>query len=463
MNITPYGAAGEVTGSAYHLQSGKTQVLIDFGMFQGGKTRDLKNRVPRALNPRRLDAVLLTHAHLDHSGRLPLLAKRGFKGSIYATPATKDLAGLIMRDSAKVQGYDMERANRKRERAGQKPMEPMYGHAEVEAVMSLFKVVPYDREVKVAKGVTARFVEAGHMLGSSSIQLKVEENGRQHVLVFSGDIGPDEVPILKDPAPFQHADTVFLESTYGDRDHRPIDETIEEFKRIVREAVERQGKILVPTFAVGRAQLLLYLLGLMIREKSIPQFPIFLDSPMAIEATRIYLEHPGLFDQEMRQLRRVHPMLNDLQFLRPTVSADESRAINDVPGPCLVLAGAGMCQAGRILHHLKQNLWRPETCVIIVGYQVEGSLGRLLVDGRRDVKIFGEKIAVKASVHTLGGFSAHAGQTGLLKWLGSMADRRPRVFLTHGEDRARKPLAKKTESQFGITPQLPSFGEVIEI
>jgi metallo-beta-lactamase family protein len=463
IRITFQGAAGDVTGSAYHIQTDEANVLLDFGMFQGGKKMEARNRMPRGLKPRTLDAVLITHAHLDHVGRLPLLVKHGYSGPIHATPASVEVAGLILRDSAKVQSYDIARTNRKRERAGLPPLAPLYGAEEVERLIRLFKSVPYDEPVPVAPGMKAKFVEAGHILGSTSIQLFIQDGGEEKRLVFSGDIGPWNAPILKDPEGFHRAHAVILESTYGDRDHRPIDATIDEFESLVKAAAEAKGKILIPTFAVGRAQLLIYLLAIMFREKQVSGFPVFLDSPMAIEATQIYMKHLELFDEEFHALRRERPLVEDLESLKPTPTAQDSMSINDVPGPCVVLAGAGMCNAGRILHHLKQNLWRPETVVLIVGYQAHGSLGRMLVEGVDRVKIFGERIAVKAKVHALGGFSAHAGQTDLLRWFEPLAENRPRVILTHGEDKGRNGLCAAIKSKHGLDCDLPGYGETIEI
>lgn len=463
IRITFYGAAGDVTGSAYHIQTDEANVLLDFGMFQGVKSAEDRNRVPRGLRPKQLDAVLVTHAHLDHTGRLPLLSTNGFSGPIYCTTATAEVTGLILRDSAKVQAQDMERTNRKRERAGRAPVSPLYGADDVERLVSLFQEVPYDKPVPVAPGMKAKFVEAGHILGSASIQLLVQDGGEEKRLVFSGDIGQWNAPILKDPEGFHRAQAVVLESTYGDRDHRPMEETIHEFESLVQRAVEHKGKILIPTFAVGRAQLLIYLLAILFRQKKVPPFPVYLDSPMAIEATRIYLHHLELFDDEFHALRRERPLAEDLRTLKPTPTAEDSKKTNECEGPCMVLAGAGMCNAGRILHHLKQNLWRPETVVIIVGFQAHGSLGRLLVEGEKRVKIFGEQIAVKARVHSLGGFSAHAGRSDLLRWFEPLAGNRPQVILTHGEDKGRTALCQAIQERHGLDCTLPQFGETTEV
>lgn len=464
MKITLHGAAGgQVTGSAYHIETDQAKVLLDFGVFQGLPHAEDLNRIPEGLDPRALDAVLLTHGHLDHTGRLPLLSRFGYTGPVYSTPASVEMAGLILRDSAKIQAQDNERINRKRERAGKEAVEPMYSLVHVETLMGQFRPVPYNEPVTVAPGMTARFVEAGHMLGSSSIQLAIEEKGRRNLVVFSGDLGPKGAPILRDSEPFHEADLVFLESTYGDHDHKPLADTVAEFFEIVEGCVRRKGKMLVPTFAVGRAQLLLVLLAWAFRKNRIPPFPIYLDSPMAIEATNIYRRHAELFDEEMLAMIKERPVEADLWLSKATASAAESKSLNDVQGPCMILAGAGMCTAGRILHHLRQNLWKPETSVLIVGYQGQGSLGRQLVDGNKLVHIFGEEVAVRASVHTLSGFSAHAGRTDLMNWFSAMSASRPRVVLTHGEDRGREALAVALREKHGVTCVLPGVGESVTL
>jgi metallo-beta-lactamase family protein len=317
--------------------------------------------------------------------------------------------------------------------------------------------------VTVAPGIQAIWAESGHMLGSASIQLLVTEDGRTKRVVFSGDLGPKTAPILREYEPFQQADLVFLESTYGDHDHRPFAGTVEEFVQIVKDAVEKRGKILVPTFAVGRAQLLTGLLAWMFRKKKVRPFPIFLDSPMAIEALNIYMRHQELFDDDMRRFISEKPLRSDLKTMKLCITAQDSMKINDQAGPCLIMAGAGMCNAGRIQHHLKQNLWKPDTHVIIVGYQSRESLGRRLVEGEKLVSIHGEKIAVKAQIHTLGGFSAHAGQTDLLNWFSAIAPSKPRVVLTHGEDGPREALAKLIQNRFRLPSKLPGLGDVIEL
>jgi len=463
MKIHVAGAAGgEVTGSAYYVQTDRAAVLVDCGQFQGTRKSETLNRW---LPPSRvkLDAVLITHAHLDHTGRLPILAQRGHRVPVYATEATIELTALILRDSAHILAADAEHKNRRRARAGEAPVPPLYTPEDAEAAIDLLRPVPYQQPVEIAPGIQAIWAEAGHMLGSASIQLIVEEGGRRKKVVFSGDLGPKSAPILRTYEPFHEADAVFMESTYGSRDHRPFAQTVEEFVTIVRDAIASGGKMLVPTFAVGRAQLIAGLLGWMFRNQKARPFPIFLDSPMAIQALEIYAKHRELFDDEALKFIQERPLLEDLRTMKLCVTAEDSKRINDQPGPCLVMAGAGMCNAGRILHHFKANLWKPETHVLIVGYQAAGTLGRQLVDGAETVKIFGEKIAVKANVHTMGGFSAHAGQTDLLAWLAAIAPSKPRVVLTHGETEARLGLEAQVRQRFGFVPELPQLNDALEV
>ena len=463
MKITVVGAAsGEVTGSAYYVETKEAAVLVDCGQFQGSRKAEALNQPPKEAR-RNLDAVLITHGHLDHTGRLPLLAKRGHRVPVYATAATIEMTALILRDSARILAADAARKNLKLARAGEPPVEPLYNPEDAEDAINMMRPVPYQQEVAVAPGVRAIWAEAGHMLGSASIKLIVEEDGRPKKVVFSGDLGPKSAPILKTYEPFHHADMVFVESTYGARDHRPFAQTVDEFVQSVTAAIASGGKMLVPTFAVGRAQLIAGLLGWMSRKGKARPFPIFLDSPMAIEATEIYSKHRELFDDEALKFIEEKPLREDLRTMKLCVSADDSKRINAVEGPCLVMAGAGMCNAGRILHHFKANLWKPETHVLIVGYQAAGTLGRMLVDGADKVKIFGEPIAVRANIHTMGGFSAHAGQADLLAWLEALAPARPQVVVTHGEEKARLGFEQAVRQRFGLAARLPQMGESIEL
>ncbi len=456
MRISLCGAAGEVTGSGYLVETSRSRVLVDFGLFQGSSARGDRNRDLGPVRPEALDAVVLTHAHLDHSGRLPLLLREGFRGRVHATEATVDLAGLLLRDSAHLMQSDAERRNRHRERRGLPAHAPLYGPDDVEALDAAFHVLGLDQPREVADGVTARLFEAGHMLGSASVELTVREGGRTRVLLFSGDLGPIGMPFLRDPAPPPAAaDLVFLESTYGDRDHRPLDQSIEELAEVLEAAIKGRARVLVPAFSVGRSQQLIYHIDALVRAGRIPPVPVYLDSPMAIKATAIYGRHHELFDAEAHaQVQRRQPAL-DYPGLHLTATASESQALNNLRDAAVIIAGAGMCEGGRIVHHLRHNLWRPYVHVVFVGYQAEGTLGSRIVRGDREVRILGEPIAVKARIHTIGGFSGHAGQTELLDWLGHVAPAGPRVVLTHGETRQRDALAAAVRARFALDAERP--------
>lgn len=461
MKIKIVGAAGgEVTGSAYLVETANAKVMIDAGMFQGGKATEEKNKLPEGADPRSLNALLLTHAHLDHTGRVPLLLKHGYRGDIYATSATLDLTEIVLQDSAKIQMQDASRKNRYHP---EKHTEPLYTPEDMISFRSQGKSVELHQPVQVADGISARFYEAGHMLGSTSIELTIQENGSSKVIVFSGDLGPYEQPIVRPFEQLPHADLVFLESTYGNRNHRPYAETMKEFEQIIQKAVEQKGKILIPAFAIGRTQQILYHLAILFFQKKIPPFPVFVDSPMAIEAGKVFVHHPDLFDEEATDWKNQGLLPLDRTWFKFTTSVEESKQLNDLNGPCAILAGAGMCNGGRIQHHLKFNLPHPTTQVLIVGYQSYGSLGRQLVDGARQVKIHGETIDIQATVHTLNGLSAHAGQNDLLKWFSSLGKEKPRVVITHGENPQREALAAEIEKSYSLKSLLPQLNEVVEI
>jgi len=464
MRIKIVGAAGgEVTGSAYYVQTKDANVLVDAGLFQGGKKSEAKNRLPSGVNLSKLDAVLLTHAHLDHTGRVPLLIKHGYTGLIYATAATIELTELILQDSARLQVHEAERANRTRNFSRQGPVEPLYSPEDVVPFSQMTQAVSFGEPVHVAEGISARWIEAGHILGSASIELTITEDRRSWTVLFSGDLGPIGRPINRDFERPNRADIVFLESTYGDRDHRSYSDTVAEFEELVKQAAEVRGKILVPTFAIGRAQLMLYHLAIMFHRGVVKPFHVYLDSPMAIEASKEMVTHPELFDEELLEWKSHGLLPLDKAWFHASVTARDSQSLNDVEGPCLILAGAGMCNGGRILHHLRHGLLRDNTHVLIVGYQARGSVGRRLVDGAKSVSIFGEKISVRAKVNTLGGFSAHADQSDLLKWFTPLAASRPQIILTHGEDVPRKKLSAAIQERFGLRSQLPSQGNIVEI
>jgi metallo-beta-lactamase family protein len=463
MKIHFHGAAGDVTGAAFQVTTERASVLVDCGLYQGSRQTTAQNRKIPMLARRQLDAVVVTHAHLDHIGRLPFLTKRGYTGPIFGTAPTFDLGRVIMRDSLRLMLGDLERENRRRTRARQPLLEPLYSEEDVKRLGRLLRPVRYGALVEIAPGVSARFVDAGHILGSASVELIVEEDGGSRTVVFSGDLGARGAPLLADPTPFKHADVVVMESTYGDRNHRSLQETALEAREIIGKAVEAKAKILVPVFAIGRTQLLLYLLAGAFRRKTLRRFPIYVDSPMAIEATKIYGRNTEIFDAEAKAMLDSGELRRGLETVRPCVSAEDSRELNTVAGPCMIMAGSGMCNGGRIMHHLRHNLDRPETTVLVVGYQSPGSLGRRLVDGEKNVSIFGEKVAVRGAIHTLGGFSAHAGQDELVQWFASMKAARPQLILAHGEDRARQTLARRIESEHGIGARCPNLGETIEV
>jgi len=463
MTITFYGAAGGVTGTAYYCESAMARILIDCGMFQGGKEAELRNKKAPPVNYNTLDAIVLTHAHLDHCGRLPMAVRAGYEGPIFGTPATIDLAALVLRDSLKVQTSDLEKLNRMLVRKGKHKVEAPFDEDDMESAIRQMQPLAYHKQVPIAPGMEIIVGEAGHILGSGTLKLTVREERQTKSVIFSGDLGAIGMPIVRDSEPFREADMVIMESTYGDRDHKPLQDTIDEAIDIIREALHTKGKILVPSFAIGRTQDIVYFMEQAFRKGGLPRFPIYIDSPMAIEATRIYMSHPELFDDEMIEFMSSAERQLDKGYIRPTPSAAESMALNDIQGPCMIIAGSGMCNAGRIKHHLRHNLWKPETSVLIVGYQAEGTLGRRLVNGDKSVNIFGERIAVRAQIHKLGGFSAHAGQTDLLNWFNVLAPARPRVVLTHGEEKARMPLATIIRYQYGIAPVLPQYGDSVEL
>lgn len=392
-----------------------------------------------------------------------MLYKSGFRGPVYATQGTIDISKLILRDAAKIQSDDARRETAKRTRMGEAPVEPLFTLADVERVCTLFQPVEYDQTRELLPDLSVRFVEAGHILGSASIIFEYSESTQKKTVVFSGDLGQWNIPILRDPAYIETADVVFMESTYGDRDHRSLAATIEEFEHLIESAIASKGKILIPTFAVGRAQQVLYHLSQMFRQKKVPHFPIYLDSPMAIAATELYLKHVALMDEEASRLSQSGELKRSLHGLVPCATADESMALNSIEGPCLILAGAGMCNAGRILHHLRHNLGNHKTVVLIVGFQPKGTLGRMLLEGAEEVKIHGKLIPVNATIKSLGGFSAHAGQSDLLRWIRPMAQQKAQLYLCHGENNPIACLSKKLADEFALEAAAPHLGERISI
>lgn len=463
MNIAFFGAAGEVTGSATLLVTEQASILIDWGLFQGGRKQEVKNRPSEQRRFSRLDAVVVTHAHLDHTGCLPLLVRLGYSGPIYATEATLELAELVLQDSARLQASDAQRQNRKNQRAGRPLVEPLYTPEDVDQTLCLFQPVEYDHPVNVAPGITARWVEAGHLLGSATVEVTVNEDGGSKTVVASGDIGPGAKPLIRDLQPLSHADVVIMETTYGDRNHRSRRDSNEEAMALIRRTVKRAGKVLVPSFALGRTQELLYGLAGAFHSGRLPKFPVYIDSPMAIKATEAYRKHRCLFDEEALALVESGQLRRELSQVVACSDASESMALNDTPGPMMTIAGSGMCMGGRILHHLRHNLWRRETAVIFVGYQAQGSLGRRIVDGAETAKIFGEPIRVRAQVATINGYSGHAGQAELVDWYDAMSAAHPLLILTHGEERSRTAFARVMQQRYGVEAVLPDHGETLDL
>lgn len=465
MKVTVYGAAREVTGSCYLLSTRKSKLLIDCGLFQGSKKLERLNFIPKELRSlireNEISAVLLTHGHLDHSGRLPLLVKAGYRGPIYSTEGSAQIAALILEDAAHVQENDIERENRKRLRAGLKAIKPIFDIDDVDNTIKLFKTKDLNYSFIPAEGISAQFLEAGHILGSTSIKLHIKESNQ--TIVFSGDLGPFNMPIMPDPALIEDVDIVFVESTYGHRNHRTHKDTLDEFANNINKTRARGGKILIPTFAIGRAQQLLYYLSVLIKTNKIKPLPVYIDSPMAIRATEIYAKHADLLDEDAGELIREQYYNQNLFPLKTCLTPQESIALNNIEGPCIIMAGAGMCNAGRILHHLKHNAWQEKNAIIIVGFQAKGSLGRALVEGTSKVKIFGETIMVKAEVSSIGGFSAHAGQTDLLHWLESICKGAPKIVLTHGEVNHMNEFSYQIKNKFAINALIPELEETLTL
>jgi metallo-beta-lactamase family protein len=432
MQLEFFGAAGEVTGSCHILRVAGRQLLLDCGMIQGDHDAPARNRLPFPFDPTTIDAVVLSHAHIDHCGRLPLLVKRGFRGPIYTNKACADLVPILLRDSANLAMRDAERER----------VPSLYDLEDVETTQRLLQPIAYDTRRELLPGVTVQVRDAGHILGSSSVEVWVSEGGEQRKLVFSGDLGQYDTPILQDPHRFVSADLVLMESTYGNRQHRGREDTERELGGILAQGQRDGGNVIVPAFAIGRSQELLYLLAKHYGEWHLARWKIFLDSPMAIAASRVYWNNPDRFDEETTRLRESFRGMPPLPNLVLSESADDSRAINHLRSGALIIAGSGMATGGRVLHHLKHNLERPECHVVIVGFQAPGTLGRQLVDRAPDVRIHGQRVRCLAQIHTLGGLSAHGDQADLLRWYDSFAGHPP-VYLVHGEVPSSEGLAEK--------------------
>jgi len=458
MKLEFFGAAAEVTGSCHVLHVDGHKLLLDCGLIQGSRKDEERNRDPFPFIASEIDAVILSHAHLDHCGRLPLLVKRGFRGPIYAQEASCELVAILLADAAHLAERDAEYRSR---RTGQQ-IKPLYTVAEGEQVIRQLRPRKYRDIFKVINAVQARFRDAGHILGSCAVEVWLEEGDREQKLVFSGDLGQYDTPILKDPEPIDRADLVLMESTYGGRRHRNREQTISELGEILTSEPGRRGNILIPAFSIGRSQEVLYQLGKHFQEWDLQRFHIFLDSPMAIEASKVYWDNTQLYDEEATRLRLENGGMPLLPNLKLTRHPEESMAINRIRSGAIVIAGSGMCNGGRIVHHLKHNLDREETQVLITGYQANGSLGRRLVDGEESVRIHGETIPVRATIHTLGGLSAHGDQDDLARWYECM-ENRPPVYLVHGEADAKEDFRTYLSARCGAKVHLPRPGDVLEL
>jgi len=453
-----FGAAGEVTGSCHILEVNGRKVLLDCGLIQGSHSDEARNRDPFPFDTAEIHAVVLSHAHLDHCGRLPLLVKRGFRGPVFAQEASCELAAILLADAARLEERDAEYLSRK---TGNR-IKPLFTFAEGEEAVRQMRGVRYREKVEVAPGLVVRFRDAGHILGSCAVELWASDNGRECKLVFSGDLGQFDTPILKDPECIDRADLVLMESTYGGRRHREREDTIREIGDIISSAAAGSGNILIPAFAIGRSQEILYQLGKHHEDWDLRRFEIFLDSPMAIEATKVYWEHPSLYDAEATCLRRENGGMPLLPNLHQSRSTRDSIAINRLRSGAIIIAGSGMCNGGRIVHHLKHNLPHAKNHVIIVGYQARGSLGRRLVEGQKQVRIHGENVEVRARIHTVGGLSAHGAQDDLARWYECMKNRPP-VYLVHGEEDARQAFAGYLAERSGATVHTPGSGQVLDL
>jgi metallo-beta-lactamase family protein len=463
MRLSFLGGVETVTGSAYAVETGGSRVLVECGLFQGPPSLEERNRRLHLYRPRETRAVVLTHAHMDHAGLLPALVKGGFGGPVYCTPATKDLCEILLIDSAHIQEMEAEWRTRKGLRRGRGAQAPLYTQEDARQTLGTLRPIPYLKRQEVAPGFHVRFQDAGHILGSAALELWVTEDSETVKLVFSGDVGRKNQPIIRDPQPMEEADVLLVESTYGDRRHRSQEETLAEFLSIIQSAARSRQKVIIPAFAVGRTQEILYILQVFHSRGLLPSIPVYVDSPLAIAATEIFRRHPECFDVQARGMLRQGAEPLDLPNLVLTRSSEESRAINASQDPAIVIAASGMCNAGRILHHLKHNLWRPGAHVVIIGYQAHGTLGRQLVEGARSVRIFHEPVAVRATVHTLGGFSAHADRDELLEWVGHFRSPDLRIFVVHGEQRSAAALADALRQQGFHRVGLPRLLETVDL
>jgi metallo-beta-lactamase family protein len=462
MKITFCGAAREVTGSCYLVETGSARFLVDCGMVQGGREAPERNRKPFSFDPGSIDFVLLTHAHIDHSGLLPKLMRDGFKGPVHTTTATADLLGVMLPDSGHIQEFEAERARRQHKSTRNGTVhEPIYTAQDAEDCLKQVNPVTYDHWLAPHAGVRCRFRDAGHILGSAIIEIQVTEGGRTTTLVCSGDLGQPGRPILRDPTLIEHADVLLIESTYGDRAHKDMPATLHELVDVIERTLHT-GNVIVPAFAVGRTQEIIYHLHQLSRQGRLHDLNIFVDSPMATAATHITMQHLALFDETAQGLAEWYQQGSGRPALHFTGSVDESIALNQVRAGAIIISASGMCDAGRIKHHLRHNLGRSECSVLITGFQAKGTLGRRLVDGAERVTLFGQGVPVRAAIHTLGGFSAHADQPALLAWTAGFTQPPRQTFVVHGEETAALAFAQELRAQRGWHVNVPMPAQSFE-
>ena len=470
MKITFLGAAKTVTGSNFLVETEDgTKFLVDCGMYQGRSDLEEKNYDDFLFNIDEIDFMLLTHAHIDHSGRIPKLYKQGYRKPIYAHKATCDLCSIMLPDSGHIQEMESEWKNKKRIRKGQKALEPMYVAQDALDCLEVFKPVKYDEIIDITDNIKVRFNDAGHMLGSSIIEIWVNENGKETKAVFTGDLGNNDIPLLASPTMIESADYLVMESTYGNRLHIRNDDKAKIFLDVVYETLERNGTVVIPTFAVGRTQEILYELNKIKENTSDEEFmkkyeklmkaPVYVDSPLAVSATEIFRKNTDLFDDDVKEAMEKGD--NPLEFpgLRFTQTVEESKVLNESKEPAIILSASGMCEVGRIKHHLKHNIWNPNSTILFVGYQAPGTLGRKIVDGEKKVRIFGEEFSVNARIEYIEGYSGHADQEGLLNFVYSFYTKPKHIFLVHGEEEGQEVLKDKLEENTEIPVTIPSFGE----
>ncbi|KUK45627.1 MAG: hypothetical protein XD73_1499 [Anaerolinea thermophila] len=455
MKLTIHGAAQTVTGSKYLIEINGQRLLLECGLFQGRREKTYEYNLNFDFDPSSIDAVILSHAHIDHSGNLPNLVKKGFKGHIYATDATRDLADILLKDSGHIHEYDVKYLNKKREKKGLPPVEPLFTIVDAMQTIPHFRQMAYGQEFQPVKGVTAQFLDAGHILGSAAILLDLEENGKKTRFWFSGDIGRPDKPLLRDPIlPGGYdVDVLLMECTYGDRPHDNINEAFEEFEQVVGRTIKRRGKVIIPAFSVGRTQTLVYLLNELMSSGKLPRVPVFVDSPLAVTASDIYRRHPECYDQETWDFisQYKHPAL-DFDGLTYTHSVEESKALNYRDDPMIIISASGMVEAGRILHHVKNNIHDERNTILIVSWMAPHTLGRRLADREREIRIFGESYYRRAQIETINGLSAHAGQGLLVEYARSVASQAKKIILVHGEEQAAEKLQEKLSRTDNMPP-----------